>query len=114
MRENIDGAVLNDGIYNYLGGRNFIISGKSPLFIVETGGNQPLADIAMADVAILPYDDPNELPFVIDSLMVLGNRRLYDTEIFPQQFLPYQYISERMDRILTDGFSLVGPFSPDI
>ena len=114
MRGNINGAVLNDGVINFLGGRNFVASSHNPAFVVASGGNSPLADIAMADIAILPYDDPNELPFVIDSIMTLENRRMYDTDFYPSQFLPYQYLMEQEDCLLTNGQSLTGLFSPEI
>lgn len=61
MRENTDGVVLNDGMINYLGGRNFIASSRTPAFDVSIGDNYPMADLAMADITVLPYDDPSEL-----------------------------------------------------
>ena len=114
MRENIDGVVLNDGIYNYLGGRNFIASSKNPVFTVVVDSKQPLVDIAVADIAILPHDDPSELPFVVNSLLTLGNRRLYDSTVFPEQYLPYQFITERLDSLQTDGLSMLGPYDIEI
>jgi len=112
MRGNINGAVLNDGVINFLGGRNFVASSHDPSFIIAGDKSSPLADIAIADTAILPYDTPNELPFVVDSLMTFENRRMYDTGLYPSQFLPYQYLAEQEDCLLTNGLSLAGPFNP--
>ena len=112
MQEKIDGVVQNDGIINFLGGRNFIVKSAAPEFAVDSGREKPIADVGQADYAILPYDDPNELPFVVDSLMTFENRRMYDTGLYPSQFLPYQYLAEQEDCLLTNGLSLAGPFNP--
>lgn len=114
MSENYDGTLLNDGKINYLGGRNFISSSKSPVFVVDSGGNKPLADIAIVDVAVLPTNDPNELPYVVAATLLQGNRRNYDTELFPEQFLPYQYLTERSEYFLSDGLSMFGCFDSSI
>ncbi len=53
MSESNDGIVLNDGIYNFLGGRNFILASKEPAFMIDTGTNMPYADIAVADITVL-------------------------------------------------------------
>ena len=114
MQEKIDGVVLNDGIINFLGDRNFIVKSAAPEFAVDSGREKPITDVGQVDYAILPYDDPNELPFVIDSLMTFENRRMYDTGFYPSQFLPYQYLAEQEDCLLTNGLSMTGLFNAEI
>lgn len=53
MSEENSAAVLNDGTYNYLEGRNLMPRSESPVFTIQTHDEAPSADTALADITVL-------------------------------------------------------------
>ena len=55
MASNTAGVVSNDGVNNFLGGRNLIKNSQSPTFTIYTASTeaQPIVEIAVVDKSTL-------------------------------------------------------------